>query len=94
MELLWISNIGLISAEFILFLSIFLVFLRSYKQTGAKIYSQIIIISLIFMVQSVTTIYVYFMFSRFLGYEVSLPLLIINIFGIIAIILLFRFMKQ
>ncbi len=94
MEYVWITNMGIIAIEFILFLMLSLSYVRHYKKTGIKLYNQIFVFIFIFMVQSVMTLYIYYSFSRFLGLDVSLPLLIINIIGLIGISLMYKFISQ
>jgi len=47
----------------------------------------------LFLVQSAMTLYI-FTFFKFLGLNVSLPLLIINITGLTGTVLLYRFISQ
>ncbi len=94
MEYVWIVNMIIIAVEFILFLIISFRYIKSYKKTNAKLYTQIFIFIFIFMIQSVMTLYIYYNFSRFLGLNVSLPLLIINIIGLTGISFMYKFITQ
>ncbi|MEM0140323.1 MAG: hypothetical protein QXZ44_06940 [Ferroplasma sp.] len=94
MEVIWISNIGIIIIEFAIFLWLTISYIGDYKKTGARVYSQIFVFSLIFLAQSSLTLYVYYSFSRFLHSDVSIPLLIINLLGVSGMIFLLKFLKQ
>ena len=94
MEYIWITNMVIIAIEFIIFFIISFSYIKNYKKTGLKVYNQIFVFLFVFMVQSAMTLYIYYNFSKFLGLNVSLPLLIINITGLTGTVLLYRFISQ
>ena len=94
MEYLWITNMAIIAIEFILFSMLSFSYVKHYKKTRTKLYNQIFLFLFIFMIQSVMTLYIYYNFSRFLGIDVSLPLLIINVVGLIGISFMYKFITQ
>ncbi|AAT44042.1 hypothetical protein [Picrophilus oshimae] len=94
MEIIWITNITIISIDLIIFSIIAYNFIKRYRETGAKLFAQFFGFSMIFALENALTIYIYYDFSKFLGKDVSLPLLGINLIGLIAILMLYKYLSQ
>ncbi|EQB70586.1 MAG: membrane spanning protein [Ferroplasma sp. Type II] len=94
MELFWISDMAIAAFELIALAVLLVYYVGYYRHLHARVYSQIIGFSSIFILQSGITVYIYYYFSHFLGPDVAIPLMFISLLGVAGIIMLFNFLRQ
>ena len=60
------------------------------KKNSVRIYRPIVIMGFLILMQQALSIYIYYGFSLRYGLILSIPLFVINIFGIMILVLLYR----
>ena len=86
---MWFLNIGVLAAELIISMIIIYVFSSEMRKNSVKVYRPIIVLGTLILLQEIVSIYIYYGFSLKYGIALSVPLFIINLFGIAVLILLY-----
>ena len=92
-EVMWFLNIGVLAAELIISMIIIYVFSSEMRKNSVKVYRPIIALGTLILLQEIVSIYIYYGFSLKYGIALSVPLFIINLFGIAVLIILYRILS-
>ena len=92
-EVMWFLNIGVLAVELIISMIIIYVFSSEMRKNRVKVYRPVIALGTLILLQEVVSIYIYYGFSLKYGIALSVPLFIINIFGIAVLIILYRILS-
>jgi len=90
---LWTANIVLIAISVVIFGTIMISYLKSYRETKARLFSGIISFSSVLLMQSVLSLVIYYNLSLKFGSELAALLLIINSLSLIGYVLLYRLLS-
>ncbi|MGP6207877.1 hypothetical protein ACNF42_07625 [Cuniculiplasma sp. SKW3] len=92
-EIMWDLNIAVLSAELLISILLIYVFTREIKRNSVKVYKPILLMGALILMQQVVSIYIYYGFSLNYGLVLSVPLFVINLFGISILILIYRILS-
>ncbi|SIM61750.1 hypothetical protein [Cuniculiplasma divulgatum] len=92
-EVMWFLNIGVLAVELIISLVIIYVFSSEMRKNRVKVYRPVIALGTLILLQEIVSIYIYYGFSLKYGIALSVPLFIINLFGIAVLIILYRILS-
>ncbi len=92
-EVMWFLNIGVLAAELIISIIIIYIFSTEMRKNSVKVYRPIIVLGTLILLQEIVSIYIYYGFSLKYGIALSVPLFIINLFGIAVLIILYRILS-
>ena len=92
-EVMWFLNIGVLAVELIISMIIIYVFSSEMRKNRVKVYRPVIALGTLILLQEIVSIYIYYGFSLKYGIALSVPLFIINIFGIAVLIILYRILS-
>ena len=92
-EVMWFLNIGVLAVELMISMIIIYVFSSEMRKNRVKVYRPVIALGTLILLQEVVSIYIYYGFSLKYGIALSVPLFIINIFGIAVLIILYRILS-
>ena len=92
-EVMWFLNIGVLAVGLIISLVIIYVFSSEMRKNRVKVYRPVIALGTLILLQEIVSIYIYYGFSLKYGIALSVPLFIINIFGIAVLIILYRILS-
>lgn len=93
MGIMWVANILIGFIDLILFIQIASLILRDYKNTKAKIMKNLLIFSIFMVVYALSSIISSIYLSMSFGYNVALPLLVVNIISVAGFILLYNVIR-
>jgi hypothetical protein len=92
-EVMWFLNIGVLAVELMISMIIIYVFSSEMRKNRVKVYRPVIALGTLILLQEVVSIYIYYGFSLKYGIALSVPLFIINLFGIAVLIILYRILS-
>ena len=92
-EVMWFLNIGVLAVELIISLVIIYIFLSEMRKNRVKVYRPVIALGTLILLQEIVSIYIYYGFSLKYGIALSVPLFIINLFGIAVLMILYRILS-
>ena len=69
------------------------VFSSEMRKNRVKVYRPVIALGTLILLQEIVSIYIYYGFSLKYGIALSVPLFIINLFGIAVLIILYRILS-
>ena len=92
-EVMWFLNIGVLAAQLIISIIIIYIFSTEMRKNSVKVYRPIIVLGTLILLQEIVSIYIYYGFSLKYGIALSVPLFIINLFGIAVLIILYRILS-
>ena len=92
-EVMWFLNIGVLTVELIISMIIIYIFLSEMRKNRVKVYRPVIALGALILLQEVVSIYIYYGFSLKYGIALSVPLFIINLFGIAVLIILYQILS-
>ena len=92
-EVMWFLNIGVLAVELMISMIIIYVFSSEMRKNRVKVYRPVIALGILILLQEVVSIYIYYGFSLKYGIALSVPLFIINLFGIAVLIILYRILS-
>ena len=92
-EVMWFLNIGVLTVELIISIIIIYIFLSEMRRNRVKVYRPVIALGTLILLQEIVSIYIYYGFSLKYGIALSVPLFIINLFGIAVLIILYRILS-
>ncbi|MEM0158862.1 MAG: hypothetical protein QXV22_01155 [Thermoplasmataceae archaeon] len=87
---LWLANIFVLSASFVIFLLITVSYAKGYSKIKARAFGNIIAFSTIFMAESLLSVLIYYMLSLRFSTDLASLLLAINSLALVAYLLLYR----
>ncbi len=89
----WWVNISILLIELVFSMAITSIFISENLKIRRKAFSYIIMLGSIFIVQDLVSIFFYYYFSLQYGSVLAIPLLIINLFGISALLLIYKILN-
>ena len=92
-EVMWFLNIGVLTVELIISIIIIYIFLSEMRRNRVKVYRPVIALGTLILLQEIVSIYIYYGFSLKYGIALSVPLFIINLFGIAVLIILYQILS-
>ena len=92
-EVMWFLNIGVLAVELMISMIIIYVFSSEMRKNRVKVYRPVIALGTLILLQEIVSIYIYYGFSLKYGIALSVPLFIINLFGIAVLIILYRILS-
>lgn len=90
MGVFWVANLVLIAISMVIAAIIGASYMKSYRATGARVFSGIIAFSSILLTQSVVSIVIYYNISLKFGSGLAMLLLVINAISLVGYIMLYR----
>ncbi len=89
----WWVNISILLIELVVSTAITSIFISENLKIRRKAFSYIIMLGSIFILQDLVSIIFYYYFSLQYGSVLAIPLLIINLFGISALLLIYKILN-
>jgi len=90
---LWIANLAVISISLVIFILIMVSYLKSSMILHTKAFLGIMLFSMIFLIQSITAVIIYYNLSFSFGVTLASLLMIINVIGLLGYIVLYKALK-
>ncbi|MGC9164718.1 MAG: hypothetical protein ACP5GU_03205 [Thermoprotei archaeon] len=90
----WSINIIITIINLIILIIISNLYMKSHRALRSKISASLLLFAILLLIQSLLTTLTYIRFSNYYGPEIAIPLIPINMLGLLAMLILLWLSKQ